>query len=288
MAICLLGQQRSIELTAPNIREHLLDYWDADAFVHSHSDDGDDGKSAASAASRLHQLLGPRVVSLTMSDGVDADVASSAAAFALWRVYGSPLAQYEARAGCQGQIVQHTRARRQTAYKYFARMRLDMLLLQPVPLAFLDRLKTNCTAIVPAGEDYGGLNDRMLFGDSCAFAMDAGIMGAVARLDGRHIAEGWNPERANAHNLATLGGGLERPPLAACLLTVEGACKLRGELVQSEALLPNLLTEKPHLCGSLLTAANADPCDPTRFVIADDAMRARDPGFCALEKRFAL
>ena len=199
--------------------------------------------------------------------------------------FSSAVAQYAARAGCYEQIVQHE-ARRQMKYKHYVRARFDMLLLQPVPLAFLDRLQTDCTAIVPDGEDYGGLNDRLLFGDGCAFAKDASIMEEMARLDGQHIVEGWNPERANAHNLASLGERLHRMPLAACLLTVEGACKLRGELVQSERLLPTLLNERPHLCGSLLVAGNdKSTCDPARSTIQDDAMRVDDPGYCSLERR---
>ena len=35
VAVCLVGEPRSIGLTAPNLRTNLLDAWDADGFVAS-------------------------------------------------------------------------------------------------------------------------------------------------------------------------------------------------------------------------------------------------------------
>lgn len=295
VAVCVIGQPRSISLTARALNSNLLDHWDADAFVHAHRDDSWSGEP-----DKLRRLLGPRVVDLSLVAGVDPAVALAAASWAAnWSVHGSPLAQYESRARCYEQVARHEE-RRGAAYAVYVRVRLDSLLLAPVPLAHLATLRraaasAACTALVPEGEDYGGLQDRMLLGTRCAFAADSAILTTMAKLGGRHIANHWNPEVANAHNLdAALGAAVVvRVPLAACLLSIEGACRLGGELVLSERILgASLLSKRPHLCGDRLLAgggggsvAASHACDPLRPAIQDDAMRAVDPGFCALEQR---
>ena len=40
VAVCLVGEPRSIGLTAGNLRTNLLDAWDADGFVASTTDEG--------------------------------------------------------------------------------------------------------------------------------------------------------------------------------------------------------------------------------------------------------
>ena len=66
VAVCVIGQPRSISLTARALNSNLLDHWDADAFVHAHRDDSWSGEP-----DKLRRLLGPRVVDLSLVAGVD-------------------------------------------------------------------------------------------------------------------------------------------------------------------------------------------------------------------------
>ena len=95
------------------------------------------------------------------------------------------------------------------------------------------------------------------------------------------------------------GVAVLRAPMPACLLDVDGSCKLRGELVQAAKHVPHLLEVWPHLCGALMlqpSTRDAERCNSRRqaFVgpdgelaplIADAPMRRVDPGFCTLERQ---
>ena len=69
--------------------------------------------------------------------------------------------------------------------------------------------------------------------------------------------------------------------------SLDGSCRLRGELALSIGAIPNLLATMPQLCGAYLLT---DPrtihttCARNRTVVADAAMREADPGFCELER----
>ena len=178
VAVCLLGQPRSLTLTARSLRTNLLEHWAADAFVIAHTDF--ELEPTPEEVGNLRGLLGSRVVAVNLTAGVSESVAAQAAAWSeKWKVYGHPLAQWAGRQACHHEIVRHEKARG-VSYSVYVRLRLDTLLLAPVPLLILHELRAasergsagGCdvqrgVAVVPSGEDYGGVNDRVLFGDAC-------------------------------------------------------------------------------------------------------------------------
>ena len=178
VAVCLLGQPRSLTLTARSLRTNLLEHWAADAFVFAHTDF--ESEPTPEEVDKLRGLIGSRVVTVNLTAGVSESVAAQAAVWSeKWKVYGHPLAQWASRQACHHAVVRHEKARG-AAYSVYVRLRLDTLFLAPVPLLFLRELRAageggsagGCdvqrgVALVPSGEDYGGVNDRLLFGDAC-------------------------------------------------------------------------------------------------------------------------
>lgn len=300
-AVCLVGQPRSLELTAVGLRAHLLDHLDADAFVIAHTES--ELEPTFEEIRDVRQRIGSRIVYMQMTAGP-----VNQSNWTDWAVHGHPLSQWSSRRECAHAIT-NIEAARGVSYKIKARVRMDMLLLAPVSTRLLaPMLKAvhgSCedgrsgTALIPSGEDYGGLNDRMLFGDACAFAADSSILDFMTTLGGRHIREGWDVETAHQANLRNRGVAVLRTPMAGCLLDVDGSCKLRGELVHAAHHVPRLLETWPHLCGALMlrpSARDGERCNPRRHtfvgpdgelapLIADAPMRSEDPGFCILERR---
>ena len=303
-AVCLMGGPRAIALTAESIRIHLLDVWDADAFVLTHADADQQAREAAS----LREQIGPRVVSLSFRRGLNAQGSQAwwltSKHATAWKVHGHPVEQYAARLACISDVRRYEARRNSSAahsaglqhrpnYEFLIRLRMDVLLLQPVPLNYqLELRRTPCSVLVPSGEDYTGLNDRLLLGTTCGFEADASITTFMASIGDRHLTETWNPEVANLRNLLASRTPLLRRVFAHCLVDGDGACRMRAELAASLRLLPSLLEERPYLCGALLL--NAGPCDPRRIyyagirIVADDEGRAQDPGFCSLQKQCML
>lgn len=243
----------------------------------------------AQEAAAIRHALGLRVVSLNLTQGVSAEAHAHAANWSVgWHVHGHPHQQWGARQDCFATIRRHE-AKRGRPYETYVRLRLDTLLLQPVPLELRDAVAdAACGVFVPTGEDYGGLNDRLLIGGACGYEADAATSRFIASVGDRHVREAWSPERAHAESLKAAGASILRAPLALCLLGLDGACRFRGELALSAAILPSLLSERPHLCGTLLLAEEHG-CDRTRTsvagapLIADGGALAADPGFCQLQ-----
>ena len=205
-AVCLMGGPRALALTAESIRIHLLDVWDADAFVLTHADEEQQAREAAS----LRKQLGPRVVSLSFRRGLNVEGSQARDSWWLtskhasaWKVHGHPVEQFAARLACISDVRRYEARLNSSAwpplppYEFLIRLRMDVLLLQPVSLSYQSELRrTPCSVLVPAGEDYTGLNDRLLLGTACGFEADASIATFMASLGDRHLTEGWNPEVA--------------------------------------------------------------------------------------------
>ena len=265
VAACLVGQPRSLSLTAEALRTNLLDHWDADAFVIPRVErlswDADilPQKDASKpfhhrtnvrqsdgfGALRLRELLGPRVVVVDESAWNGTEAHGWWERHVGWHVYGHPHEQWANREDCATTIHNHEE-RRGARYDVYLRVRLDALLLQPFPLTYLAQVRAgpNCSALIPAGEDYGGVNDRLLIADRCAFSTDASILSWITTVRERVIREHWHPEEAYAQHLTFHGLHVLRKPLASCLLK----CVLPPPGVpQSSNINPPLLTHAtPH------------------------------------------
>ena len=291
VAVCLVGQPRSIALTAEGIRINILDNLNADAFVLASyaAEDGTDSH-------RLRELLGPRAIMVNVSSW------NKTQGNAWWNqhvgpwgghTHGHPHEQWSVRAECVNsisQIEEHRGAR----YSVYMRMRLDALPFRPIPLRYLQQLGVRrCSALIPAGEDYGGVNDRLLAADRCAFWADASILRWVSTstIRERALRDKWILEQAHAAHLAHRNITLHRPVLPSCLIELDGSCKRKGELVLGMHEMPDLLDTRPQLCGLFLVSQDG-PCDTTRKLWggnwADDTwMQTIDPGFCKLERACA-
>ena len=150
VAACILGQPRSIAVTAQSLRSELLEHWEADAFVRAHSSPG----AELSDALKLRELLGSRVVWQNLTLPTRRLPAEVTTYWSEGNVYGHALEQWTARHECLGAVTLHE-ARRGVKYSVFVRLRLDTLLLQPLPRRWLEALQAaTCSAVIPAGEEY--------------------------------------------------------------------------------------------------------------------------------------
>ena len=184
--MCILGQPGSIERTATRLREFLLEHWnDTDAFVFGHYEEADTQQQSTLA--RLRTLLGPRLIEANLSDGVDPQTVAQAKAWTTgigWNPHGHALQQWVPRADCVSAIYRQE-ALRGAEYEVYVRLRLDSLLLEPVPLTAREAVLRvePCAALVPEGEDFGNMvvND-LLSAPGCSDWVKSGCPNAFAEF----------------------------------------------------------------------------------------------------------
>ena len=308
LAVCLVGQLRSVGMTAPSLRAYLLDAWEADGFLIATTDDGTMPSAAERAAAAS---LGPRLIRsvLNATDKVlnttllnaltDAPIHESNHLHRLdpdasWprRMAGQVLHNK----ACNDEVMAHEKARG-LPYKIFARVRVDTYLFHPVPIGFRMAAASSANvAVVPLGADYGsephpGLNDRMLVGGREAFTADAKLWHVMLQ-NTPAVSHKWVVESLLRDQLSRSGIRVVRQPLAFCLMLKETrGCKYPEELIRSLDLLEGqetqivdagryyhaLLDSLPTLCGPL----GQQPCTPSRSTYPQTLeMARRDPGFC--------
>ena len=166
VAVCLVGElPGSISLTADALRSRLLDHWGADAFVVARTEPGVEFDKEREER-QLRLQLGPRTMSLDLKEGTELESPRET----------QQMSMLNGRADCLTAIRQHE-VRRGAKYDVFVRMRLDAMLFEEMPRGLVSMIaaKAPCTAVVPMGEDWNGLNERMLIGDRCAYEADAEI-----------------------------------------------------------------------------------------------------------------
>mmetsp|Transcript_13901 Transcript_13901/g.19310 ORF Transcript_13901/g.19310 Transcript_13901/m.19310 type:complete len:561 (+) Transcript_13901:240-1922(+) len=304
VAICLVGQIRSLKFTASNLRKYLLDHLEADAFVVA---------SVSQNSNDLYQFdfrrsLGPRVkVSLSLSDEnlyIDKenyiDLYTSAAYDELlytrnnlrnWAQAFS--AQLMNRHRCYQEILKF-QEKTGVQYEVFGRFRLDIMLFEPIPLSWISLIRNSTpgTAVIPAGGDWGkqpatGIFDMIILGDLRALSADAYewryLTSDNERFHRTWIAENLHREALEGNNISII-----RRPLLFCTYLNEGKCKYMYQLYDS---LKNLLRREKweHVvtrailpsCGNL--GIDSYSCDPTEDIFAPDDTKASDPGFCSLK-----
>ena len=318
-AVCIVGQLRTLDQTAASLRAFLLDELDAEGFVVL-ATTGDIMSSDERTAVRA---LGPRIVSSRV--GPEHAILNLTLVAQLARARAHADYELEMREPATGwprrlaaflvhlktcyDDVRAREASRGVPYDVYVRARPDIQLFTPLPASFIaqlarpgfgnqdgfgssmamapagDRDARGAVAVLPAGEDYGGLNDRFFVGDGAAFAADAGRWHSL--YDDRPpptLPSPWNCEKYFAAILRVSHVTVRRAPLSYCLVTESGACKYPGELSHALEALPTLLEEKAALCGIRQASHSCNPLRPLPAEQSPD-MVASDPGFCRLEAR---
>ncbi len=298
-AVCLIGQPRTLPETADSLRNHLLDEWQADAYVVTLLDDS---APPISALLEAFAMLGPRVRGMVAgnleevfgranqrrillnSKAHDRSVYVSAINRNL-KVAG--INQFLERARCFD-LVRQAERKRGYPYEVYARVRLDTLLFQPIPINRLRR-----SAMIPAGERYAPIGakvpcvtDKMVIGDNHTFRADSTVWKAFLPGAPEDITfPGWLNECVQEKWLLSQGIALSPQPLAYCIWGRTG-CRFFGELRRSANLLPDLLaTRGKVLCRALLaTLRDHEKCSPLRsfFPPPDFDSSTEDKGMCDL------
>eukprot|EP00472_Partenskyella_glossopodia_P010075 CAMPEP_0197538368 /NCGR_PEP_ID=MMETSP1318-20131121/59607_1 /TAXON_ID=552666 /ORGANISM="Partenskyella glossopodia, Strain RCC365" /LENGTH=468 /DNA_ID=CAMNT_0043096763 /DNA_START=593 /DNA_END=1999 /DNA_ORIENTATION=- len=297
-AVCLTGQLRSIHLTAPSIRQHVLEHLDADGFLFGVTI----GRVSPEQRADI-SVLGSRVrnVILGSQPGVfdqksyNATIASISMRKSFY-LFGNNssrdingwsvklAAMMMTRWGCLSLIRKFEQIRGKP-YTTYIRMRIDTLILEPMPQDFTS-LAQDHVAVIPMGEDWGaphnlGINDRLLVGGTRAFEADASIWKSVAS---NKLPDKWISETAHRDHLKTSGITVVRRPLKYCLLRKDGSCKYQSELL--EAIIesqPDLIHQCPLLCGNIGKPWERG-CDEKHGWFGPESSRHKDPFRCKMKK----
>jgi hypothetical protein len=314
-AVCLSGMPHSLWRTAPSVREHVLDAWDADAFLVAQLG-GAEQRSTRSDSRAAAAALGPRLrlaVHRTSRQLLDPELYGRVLEWNGSRVRRGP--NVGGSAGYKGWILQllnresclrvvlHSEAASGVRYRVYARLRLDSLFLAPLPRSMLEASPN--VAIVPAGDAWGqspqGLCDRMLVGGFREFEADARLWVTFRDNPEGIIEPGYITESATRAHFLLHGINVRALPIAYCTINTEGACRYPEHLSISVSLLgPELLREHPELClcndtlwCNLLIPrpcslthtkwcnVQSTWCSDTHFV-QTDATKLSDPAFCKL------
>ena len=292
VAVCLVGEPRSIGLTAPNLRTNLLDAWDADGFVASttnarcapHTRGYRDSERRggvypsplAHAFGRPTSLeisairsLGPRIKWSAVNTSehqynrtlyLEVTDPSHYQDYALQRMLPNDnwphraASQFLTRKVCHDGVVAYEQARGRP-YEVFARVRLDTQLFAPVPASFFANIG-RADAVIPAGQAFGAPGERSVNDRFLVGGAEAFRADAeVWKTIINPAARGsapWITETLSAKHLAKRGISVRFEPLAYCLLSTEGVCRYPGDLAGSLKVLPRLLLDRPASAAAAL------------------------------------
>ena len=285
VAVCVRGQwgsdvsRASLHLTAPRLREHVLEHLGAYTFAVLES--SQDASIAANdeATRECERLLGRRASICIVQVPRCLYLANATAFFdssqynaTTQRLFGDQGAKRAVRAMAlqRYSCLELIKAQR-TTYRAYASIRADLVFFSPLPPPLVQQIwqLTPRDAIVPTGDDWGfcsdqtpncTLNDNFLFGGWQAFRAEA-LQWQVLRDDHAYFsAERWNPERLHGYALQQYGHvNLIRVPIAYCKATATGACRYFGQLATSMTLVPDLLNRHPEAAARLCESAPG-PC----------------------------
>lgn len=317
-AVCIVGQWRSLSLTAKSIRDYVLDPLDADAYTVIQS------SSPTHSQWHCEATLGPRSAGRCLVGSPQAlrEHYYNRTAMAHLSASGPGDACLRRRAvpdnhqvitwlqldACYGAVRAAERARG-LRYAVYAYVRTDELFFDALPANF--HVAAAKLARVPADNHWTGANqkgaptatDNMFFGDAHAFEAIAHSWRYAS--DGNPVCHtAWTSETYQ-HQAYTLSGiRMVEEPMAYCKVDESGACRYPGELASSLNLQPRLLEGRPQLwadssiawkgpqlawllCEGLQRCGNPIfqlPAPKSPFP-QDDVDKARDPGFCNLRER---
>ena len=178
-------------------------------------------------------------------------------------------------------------------YTFYARTRLDSMFFAPLPASVLESARVPWTAVVPAGDAWGGdpdnlgVCDRMLFGRRKAFAADVYGWKAFRRnrshLSGRDIV----PETYQRAILEHAKVSFVRVKMAYATLSVDGKARYAEHLSNAlDVYGPGLLRDYPTVCPCHEASTSCEGNLSKRCIdqIQTMAMKAADPGYCKLSR----
>ena len=179
-------------------------------------------------------------------------------------------------------------------YTFYARTRLDSMFFAPLPASVLESARVPWTAVVPAGDAWGGdpdnlgVCDRMLFGRRKAFTADVYGWKAFRRnrshLSGRDIV----PETYQRAILEHAKVSFVRVKMAYATFSIDGKARYAEHLSNAlDVYGPGLLRDYPTVCpckASASTSCEGNVSMPCIDHVQTMAMIAADPGFCGLSR----
>ena len=180
-------------------------------------------------------------------------------------------------------------------YTLYARIRLDSMFFAPLPPSVLESALKRWTAVVPAGDAWGGdpnrpgVCDRMLIGRWKAFSTDVygwkAFRGNRSHLSGR-VLVGETYQRAILEHAKV---SFVRVKMAYATLSVDGKVRYAEHLSNSlDVYGPGLLRDYPTVCPceALASTSSCEGNVSKRCIhhIQTMAMTAADPGFCKLSR----
>ena len=191
-------------------------------------------------------------------------------------------------------LMRHAEAVDGTPYTVYARLRLDSMFFAPLPPSVLKLALVPGTAVVPAGDEWGGgrklgVCNRMLIGRLEAFAADVYGWEALKPNRTRSFLTGhaFVPEMYQRAILENANIAIVQVKIAYASFSVHGYCRYAEHLsITLEVVGPKLLREHPALCPCKAAAPTACPQAPKQCIdqIQTNPMKAVDPGFCNLAR----
>ena len=179
-------------------------------------------------------------------------------------------------------------------YTVYARVRFDSMFFAPLPPSVLELALVPRTAVVPAGDAWGGdLNhlgvcDRMLLGGLEAFATDVygwkAFRSNSSHLNGQILV----PETYQRAILEHAGVSFVRVKIAYATLSVFGRARYGEHLLNALDIYgPGLLRDYRAVCPcDALTSTSCEGDASKRCLdhVQTEPMVAADPGFCKLSR----
>ena len=179
-------------------------------------------------------------------------------------------------------------------YTLYARIRLDSMFFAPLPPSVRELALVPWTAVVPAGDAWGGnLNDlgvcdRMLIGRWEAFSTDVYGWKAFFRRNSSHLSGrnlvGETYQRAILEHAKV---SIVRVKMAYATLSVYGKARYSEHLSNAlDVYGPGLLRDYPTVCPCHEASTSCEGNLSQRCInhIQTMAMEAADPGFCKLSR----
>ena len=308
VAVCFVGELRSIDRTATSLRSYVLDAWDADGFVVALVPNLNSELSAKKIAA-LRAAFGIRLAATIFGNASILDprlrkVLPRAPGFLWsveiqkWRMHDRRRAFTEQllnRKACRELVLNYETNQRQHPYSVYARVRLDSMFFAKVPplLRLADVLHgPRRIIIVPTGDRWGaasdaGISDRMIVGGAEAFQADAEVWGSL--LDNTLLMTKsyygppdffWIMETLALIHFTRRNFSVHFEPFAYCTLGTDGNCRYPEHLLRASQMVPQLVQQQPWLCGTL----GEKDCEKPGIPQTSEAWQL-DPQFCGLITR---
>ena len=272
VAVCFVGELRSSSRTAPAARAHLLDEWDADAFVVALVNMNITTQAAdvialraafgrrlvASRFGDADELLDPHLLAtLPFAPAMEGSFEIASGRSERRRAFAEQLLNRKA---CH-ELVKRHEIDRAAPYSTYSRVRLDAMFFAPPPISYATHAAAEPRlVIVPTGDRWGqhgdGYSDRMIVGGSTAFEADATVWRSLLdNPSGRFssVQNQWIMETVACRASISTVHSLAQRAVAQCALS-KGRCTMRSgpkgpaRCTLAQRALPGALPKGPARC----------------------------------------